>query len=206
MSRGGDRRPAPDINGLTSLKIDNLSYQTTPNDLRRTFERYGEIGDVHIPRDKYSRQSKGFGFVRFYERRDAEHALDRTDGKLIDGRELRVTLAKYDRPSDERGGRGGGGGGGGRRRSRSPRRRSRSPRYSRSRSPRRSRSRTRSPPARDRRDSSADRAPARKRSPSGGRGDNGAASDGSPKAGRRSRSASRSPSHSRSRSRSNSPN
>uniref|UniRef100_A0A1I7TSY2 RRM domain-containing protein n=1 Tax=Caenorhabditis tropicalis TaxID=1561998 RepID=A0A1I7TSY2_9PELO len=113
MSRGGggDRRAAPDIGGLTSLKIDNLSYQTTPNDLRRVFERYGEIGDVHIPRDKYSRQSKGFGFVRFYDRRDAEHAMDRTDGKNVDGRELRVTLAKYDRPSDERGGRGGNGGG-----------------------------------------------------------------------------------------------
>ncbi|CCD68734.1 putative splicing factor, arginine/serine-rich 4 [Caenorhabditis elegans] len=196
MSRGGggDRRAAPDINGLTSLKIDNLSYQTTPNDLRRTFERYGDIGDVHIPRDKYSRQSKGFGFVRFYERRDAEHALDRTDGKLVDGRELRVTLAKYDRPSDERGGRGGGGG---RRRSRSPRRRSRSPRYSRSRSPRRSRSRTRSPPSRDRRDSPdrRDNSRSRSRSPP-------PREDGSPKERRsRSRSASRSPSRSRSNSR-----
>ncbi|ULU06985.1 hypothetical protein L5515_014759 [Caenorhabditis briggsae] len=195
MSRGGgDRRAAPDINGLTSLKIDNLSYQTTPNDLRRVFERYGDIGDVHIPRDKYSRQSKGFGFVRFYERRDAEHALDRTDGKLVDGRELRVTLAKYDRPSDERGGRGGGG----RRRSRSPRRRSRSPRYSRSRSPRRSRSRTRSPPSRDRRDSPdrRDRSASRSRSPP-------PRDDASPARDRRSRSrsASRSPSRSRSHSR-----
>lgn len=202
MSRGGgDRRAAPDINGLTSLKIDNLSYQTTPNDLRRVFERYGDIGDVHIPRDKYSRQSKGFGFVRFYERRDAEHALDRTDGKLVDGRELRVTLAKYDRPSDERGGRGGGGGGGGRRRSRSPRRRSRSPRYSRSRSPRRSRSRTRSPPSRDRRDSpdrrDRDRSVSRSRSPP-------PRDDASPAKERRSKSRSASRSRSQSRSRSNS--
>ncbi|CAL2033424.1 hypothetical protein CAEBREN_17888 [Caenorhabditis brenneri] len=200
MSRGGgDRRAAPDIGGLTSLKIDNLSYQTTPNDLRRVFERYGDIGDVHIPRDKYSRQSKGFGFVRFYERRDAEHAMDRTDGKNVDGRELRVTLAKYDRPSDERGGRGGGGGGR-RGRSRSPRRRSRSPRYSRSRSPRRSRSRTRSPPSRDRRDS-PDR---RNRSPSHSRSRSPLPRDDSPppKSGRsRSRSASRSPSRSRSNSR-----
>lgn len=200
MSRGGgggDRRVAPDIGGLTSLKIDNLSYQTTPNDLRRVFERYGDIGDVHIPRDKYSRQSKGFGFVRYYERRDAEHALDRTDGKLVDGRELRVTLAKYDRPSDERGGRGGGGGG--RRRSRSPRRRSRSPRYSRSRSPRRSRSRTRSPPSRDRRESPErrDRSASRSRSHSPPARDD----KSSPKEHHsRSRSATRSQSRSRSRS------
>uniref|UniRef100_A0A8R1HYK6 RRM domain-containing protein n=2 Tax=Caenorhabditis japonica TaxID=281687 RepID=A0A8R1HYK6_CAEJA len=200
MSRGGDRRPAPDINGLTSLKIDNLSYQTTPNDLRRVFDRYGDIGDVHIPRDKYSRQSKGFGFVRFYERRDAEHALDRTDGKLIDGRELRVTLAKYDRPTDERGGRGRD-----RRRSRSPRRRSRSPRYSRSRSPRRSRSRTRSPPSRDRRESPpAERGGGRSRSRSPVRGDRSASPIDRRQS--KSRSASRSASRSPSRSHSNSPN
>ncbi|CAB3411218.1 unnamed protein product [Caenorhabditis bovis] len=146
MSRG-DRRPPPEIEGLTSLKIDNLSYHTSINELRRIFERYGDIGDVHIPRDKYTKQSRGFGFVRFFERRDAEYALDRTDGKFVDGRELRVSMAKYERPADERGRR---------RRSRSAaRRRSRSPRYSRSprksrsRSPRRARSRTRSPPARD---------------------------------------------------------
>ena len=37
-------------------------------------------------------------------RRDAEYAMDRTDGKYLDGRELRVALARYERPIDERGG------------------------------------------------------------------------------------------------------
>lgn len=48
------------------FQVDNISYNTTQADLRRLFDKYGEIGDIHIPRDKYTRQSKGFGFVRFY--------------------------------------------------------------------------------------------------------------------------------------------
>uniref|UniRef100_A0A158R4G5 Serine/arginine-rich splicing factor 2 n=1 Tax=Syphacia muris TaxID=451379 RepID=A0A158R4G5_9BILA len=97
------RRPGPpSINGLYSLKIDNISYQTTPQDLRQLFEKYGEIGDIHIPRDRYTKQSKGFGFVRFYSRRDAEYAMDRMDGRWLDGREVRVAMARYERPIDER--------------------------------------------------------------------------------------------------------
>ena len=59
------RRPPPDIGGLISVKVDNISYNTSPADLRRIFDKYGEIGDIHIPRDNYNRCSRGFGFVRF---------------------------------------------------------------------------------------------------------------------------------------------
>ncbi|WKX95108.1 hypothetical protein Q1695_011959 [Nippostrongylus brasiliensis] len=157
------RRAPPPIEGLYSLKVDNISYNTTQADLRRMFDKYGEIGDIHIPRDKYTRQSKGFGFVRFYSRRDAEYAMDRTDGRWVEGREIRVAMARYERPIDERGAytrRG-------RSRSRSPRRRSRSrsPRRSRSRSPR---SKSRSPsPRRSRSRSGSPRGARRSASPNG---------------------------------------
>ncbi|KAF8360808.1 rsp-4 [Pristionchus pacificus] len=178
------RRPPPEIEGLTSLKVDNISYNTTPNDLRRLFDKYGEIGDIHIPRDRYNRQSRGFGFVRFYSRRDAEYAQDRTDGKFIDGREIRVSVAKYDRPQDESSS-GSRGRSGGRGRSRS---RSRSP-YQ------RRRSRTRSPPSRSRsksRDRSRSRSAKRSRSRSRSRSASPRRDDD-----RRSRSRSRSRSNSR---------
>lgn len=142
---------------MISLKVDNLTYRTTPDDLRRVFERCGEVGD-YIPRDRHTRESRGFAFVRFYDKRDAQDALDAMDGRMLDGRELRVQMARYGRPtSPARGGGGGGGGrryGGGRERGRSRdrhRRRSRSldrPRgglrrsYSRSRSRSRDRSRS----------------------------------------------------------------
>uniref|UniRef100_A0A7E4VAC6 Serine/arginine-rich splicing factor 2 n=1 Tax=Panagrellus redivivus TaxID=6233 RepID=A0A7E4VAC6_PANRE len=108
---GGDRPrgPPPAISGLHSLKVDNISYQTTQSELRRLFERYGEIGDVHIPRDRRSRQSRGFGFVRFTSRRDAEYAVTKMDGRHVDGRDIRVSFAKYDRPIDEGDRREGGG-------------------------------------------------------------------------------------------------
>uniref|UniRef100_A0A914C7C9 Serine/arginine-rich splicing factor 2 n=1 Tax=Acrobeloides nanus TaxID=290746 RepID=A0A914C7C9_9BILA len=98
----GRKLPPPTIDHLYSVKVDNISYHTSPNDLRRLFDRYGEIGDVHIPRDRRTRQSRGFGFVRFFSRKDAEYAISRVDGKRIDGRELRCSMAKYDRPIDEK--------------------------------------------------------------------------------------------------------
>ena len=63
MSFSGGRGP-PSISGMTSLKVDNLTYRTTPEDLRRVFEKYGEIGDIYIPRDKFTRESRGFAFCR----------------------------------------------------------------------------------------------------------------------------------------------
>ncbi|GLV40760.1 SR family splicing factor SC35 [Carabus blaptoides fortunei] len=86
-------RPPPRIDGMVSLKVDNLTYRTTPEDLRRVFERCGEVGDIYIPRDRFTRESRGFAFVRFYDKRDAEDALDAMDGRIVDGRELRVQMA-----------------------------------------------------------------------------------------------------------------
>jgi len=69
MSYG--RRP-PNTDGMISLKVDNLTYRTTADMLKRVFEKYGEVGDVYIPRDPYKQESRGFAFVRFYDDRDAE--------------------------------------------------------------------------------------------------------------------------------------
>jgi len=37
-----------------SLKVDNLTYRTTPDMLKRVFEKYGDVGDVYIPRDPHT--------------------------------------------------------------------------------------------------------------------------------------------------------
>ncbi|KAM3172443.1 hypothetical protein ACTXT7_014513 [Hymenolepis weldensis] len=119
MSNG---RSPPRIEGMISLKVDNLAYRTTVDDLRKIFSRYGDVGDVYIPRNPYSMDSRGFAFVRYYNERDAEDAIRGMDGRKIDGREIRVQRAMYGRPNTSR--RSG-------RRSPSPkRRRSRSRSYS----------------------------------------------------------------------------
>ena len=97
------------------------SYLETCTSLNKSYLS-GDVGDIYIPRDRFTRESRGFAFVRYYDRRDAEDAMDSMDGAIMDGRELRVQLAKYGRPSDSyssrrpprRYGGGGGGGGGGR--------------------------------------------------------------------------------------------
>jgi len=139
-----------DLGELHTLKVDNISYRTVKDDLDLLFGKHGKIGDIYIPKDGRSGDSRGFAFVRFYNKHDAEDALDDLNGRKFDGRELRVQFAKNRKTEREdfpRGRRGGGGrgGGGGRYRDRS-----RSRRRSRSRSRDRRRSRSRSRGSRDR--------------------------------------------------------
>merc|ERR1712037_39278 len=187
------RRPPPDIAGMTSLKIDNLSYRTDAESLRRTFGKFGESGDVYIPKDKHG-ESRGFAFVRFYDKRDAGDAIDDLAGKDLDGREIRVDYARHERPALDR--RRGG--------DRDRRRRSRSDSRDRRRrrSPSRSRSRSRSRGRDDRRDRKRSRS--RSQSRSGSRGRRSKSRDANEKKRSRSRSAEKKRSRSRSRSRSGS--
>ncbi|GBN88376.1 Serine/arginine-rich splicing factor 2 [Araneus ventricosus] len=82
----------PNIDRTTSLKVDNLTDRVTPEDLQRAFEQFS-IDDVYIPRHPCTGEHQGFAFVRFYDSRDAEEAMDALDGHLLDGRELRVQMA-----------------------------------------------------------------------------------------------------------------
>ena len=50
MSRGG--RPPSGVDNMYSLKVDNLTYRTSPETLKRAFQKFGDVGDVYIPRDR----------------------------------------------------------------------------------------------------------------------------------------------------------
>jgi len=87
----------------------NLSYQVTEDDLREAFESFGQVESAAIIKDKYSGQSKGFGFIEMPSKAEAQSAIDGLNGKELKGRTLNVNEA---RPRTEsRGGRGGRGGG-----------------------------------------------------------------------------------------------
>lgn len=66
--RDGGRGPPPDITKMVSLKVDGLSHRSTIEDLESLFEKYGRIGDVYIPKDYRTKESRGFGFVRYYSK------------------------------------------------------------------------------------------------------------------------------------------
>lgn len=76
-------RPPPRIEGMVSLKVDNLTYRTTPEDLRRVFERCGEVGDVYIPRDRFTRESRGFAFVRYVWKQYSTIEIEFSSGKFL---------------------------------------------------------------------------------------------------------------------------
>jgi len=92
-----------------NIYVGNLSYEITEEDLRLAFGQFGAVESANIIKDKFSGQSKGFGFVEMPSKAEGQSAIDGLDGKEKKGRALKVNEA---RPrSEKRGGRGGGGGG-----------------------------------------------------------------------------------------------
>ena len=101
-----------------NIYVGNLSRDVTDEELRKEFEAFGKVESVNVIKDKYSGQSRGFGFVEMPAKAEAQAAIAALKGKVLKGRTIDVSEA---RPRTE-GGRGGGGrggfggGGGGRRR------------------------------------------------------------------------------------------
>jgi RNA recognition motif-containing protein len=93
-----------------NIYVGNLSFDVNEEDLRKAFEEFGKIASVNLIKDKYSGQSRGFGFVEMSDKADAQSAVKGLNGKELKGRALSVNEA---RPRSE--GRGGSGRGGGHR-------------------------------------------------------------------------------------------
>ena len=104
-----------------NIYVGNLSYDLKEDQLREAFEAYGEVDSVNIIKDKYSGQSKGFGFVEMRDDEKAMAAIEGLNQSDMLGRKINVNKAKPRTEGRGGGGRGGfgggrgGGGGGGRR-------------------------------------------------------------------------------------------
>ena len=101
-----------------NIYVGNLSRETTEDDLRQAFEALGQVESANVIKDRFTGESRGFGFVEMPSKDEAQAAITGMNGKDLMGRALNVNEA---RPRTERrggsGGRGGGGsrgGGGGR--------------------------------------------------------------------------------------------
>jgi RNA recognition motif-containing protein len=88
-----------------NIYVGNLSYDVSEENLRQAFEAFGQVSSATILKDKYSGQSKGFGFVEMPSAEEARSAINQLNGQELKGRTLNVNEA---RPRTE-GGRGGGG-------------------------------------------------------------------------------------------------
>ena len=92
---------------LMNIYVGNLSFETTDEDLRGAFSAFGQVTSATVIKDKFSGESRGFGFVEMPAKAEADAAISGLDGSELKGRNLKVNEA---RPRSE-GRRGGGGGG-----------------------------------------------------------------------------------------------
>ncbi|HXK10187.1 MAG TPA: RNA-binding protein [Vicinamibacteria bacterium] len=93
----------------TKVFVGNMSFDTTREELQELFAQAGEITEVVLPTDRTSGRPRGFAFVSFATDEGAAAAIQKLDGHLLGGRNLRVNEAS-DRPAPRPFGGGGGGG------------------------------------------------------------------------------------------------
>ncbi|URE34352.1 hypothetical protein MUK42_13251 [Musa troglodytarum] len=109
----GRRRRSPSPRGRyssrgrdlpTSLLVRNLRRDCRAEDLRRPFGQFGPLKDIYLPRDYYTGEPRGFGFIQYVDPADAAEAKYQMDGQILLGRELTVVFAEENRkkPSDMR--------------------------------------------------------------------------------------------------------
>jgi cold-inducible RNA-binding protein len=91
------------------LYVGNLSYDATEASIRTAFEAHGEVTSVNLITDRDTGRAKGFGFVEMGSADDAQKAKSALDGTQVDGRTLKVDVAKEMAPRAPRSGGGYGG-------------------------------------------------------------------------------------------------
>jgi len=104
-----------------NIYVGNLSREVTEDELRKEFEAFGQVTSVNVIKDRYTGESRGFGFVEMATKSEAQAAINGLNGTSLGERTLSVSEARPRaeggrRPYGGGGGGGGGFGGGGRRR------------------------------------------------------------------------------------------
>lgn len=98
-----------------NIYVGNLSYEVTDEDLRQEFEEFGQVESANVIKDKFSGESRGFGFVEMPSKEEATAAIEGLQERELKGKKINVNEARP-RPANRGGGgrrdsrRGGGGG------------------------------------------------------------------------------------------------
>lgn len=94
---------------MTKLFVGGLPYSVTQDQLRDLFSQFGTVASAVVVTDKFTGQSKGFGFVEFENDSEAQQAIQKLEGTDMEGRRIGVSVA---RPKEDRPRSGGFGSGG----------------------------------------------------------------------------------------------
>ena len=98
-----------------NIYVGNLAFEVTEDELRSAFEAHGSVDTATIIKDKFTGQSRGFGFVEMPVKEEAEAAISSLNGTDLKGRPIKVNEARPRRERRGGGGRGRPGGGDNRR-------------------------------------------------------------------------------------------
>lgn len=77
-----------------NIYIGNLSQEVTEDDLREAFEAFGQITSIKIIKDKFTGESRGFGFIEMPERQEAHSAMENLNGSQLKGKSIIVNEAR----------------------------------------------------------------------------------------------------------------
>lgn len=78
----------------TNIYVGNLAFSTSTSDLERLFAEYGTVTRAQVVEDRETGRSRGFGFVEMSSSDEAQNAISTLDGSEVDGRNLKVNVAK----------------------------------------------------------------------------------------------------------------
>lgn len=85
-----------------NIYVGNLPYGIDEDELRDIFSRFGEVSKVNLIMDKFSGQSKGFGFVEMPNNSEADEAIKALNESALKGRNIKVNQAKPRREHSQR--------------------------------------------------------------------------------------------------------
>jgi len=73
-----------------NIYVGNLPRQTTEDDLRQTFEVFGQVESINIVKDRVGGESRGFGFVSMPAKAETQKAIEKMNGRDFIGRTIKV--------------------------------------------------------------------------------------------------------------------
>ena len=77
-----------------NIYVGNLPWEIQEEDLRKSFEEFGQVASATIIKDKFTNKPRGFGFVEMPEKEEAAAAIKALNGKELKGRPMKVNEAK----------------------------------------------------------------------------------------------------------------
>jgi len=79
------------------MYVGNLSFNVTEEDLKDMFTEYGDVESVNIVLDRFSKQSRGFGFVEMQNNSEADKAIKALNGSELKGRNIKISQSEPNR-------------------------------------------------------------------------------------------------------------